>query len=1035
MDVANAPVPNAEVEVLDQRTGIIRSFTTNDGGTFLATRLPPGGPYTVIVNKTRTMVVESVAVADTYSLTINMGAVQLTEEIVVVGQSLDIVDVAPGPSATFTNFELQTAPAFNRDIVEVYGIDPRFNVDAGQRDFAVNCAGKHPRFNGVTLDGISQGDRFGLNNNGYSTAVGMPFPFDAIAQVAVELAPFDVTYGGFSACSVNAITKSGSNEWHGNAFYEYIGDTLRGNLPGQTESPSFDDRFAGATFGGPLVKDKLFFFAAYENSSQFVPLAMGFAGSGNGVERPWLSQADHDRIVRIATDAYNYDTGGQPSDGVREADKFMLRLDWNIDPRHNVSAIFNYFDGFEDRASDNDSNEFEFANHFYQKGAESKTYTVKLASHWTDSFSTELFLSRNELIDSQVTVGPEDFGDFQISVGGRTGTVYLGADDSRQANNLNTDSDFLKLSAQFLTGDHVLTGAYELEKLTIFNQFVQHARGGEYDFFDDSTRNPASCNALDAQGRVDDPACEPSGIDLFELGRPSRIYYGSGGGTNDPATASALFTNKLNSLYVQDEIFFDQQNLTLVAGLRYEFFTSSDQPVFNQTFTDANSGLRNDQNIDGLSLIMPRVGFTWSAGDDLSLRGGVGRYSGGNPNVWISNAWSNDGLTNVQLRLNNFGPRFGAGDSVLDGSIPITGSQPGRDVPQRLFDTIAATTADNASNSGLVLIDPDYRQPSEWKIAVGATYRLPGDIQADVDYLHTELRDSAHYLDLSQEIVGTTRAGQPIYDYANGRDNFMLTNTSVNASSDIASVLLRKYWASGLDMMLGYAYISSDDVVPMTSAVAGSNFDNLATNDINSPVAGKTNYAVPHRFTLRASYGRDFFEDLETRFTLYGTMKEGQPQSFVMGSVDQEGDGFFGRHLLYVPDGASDPNVEFEDGFATDEFFAFVAREGLSTGFAPRNGQHARWSKRLDFFFAQEIPTGLGGANGRIYLKMYNVGNFLNEEWGQVWDAQFFSVQVVDSGINDAGQYVFEEFNDRSISDLIENRSLWEVRVGLGFSF
>ena len=429
------------------------------------------------------------------------------------------------------------------------------------------------------------------------------------------------------------------------------------------------------------------------------------------------------------------------------------------------------------------------------------------------------------------------------------------------------------------------------------------------------------------------------------------------------------------------------------------------------------------------------MGFTWALRDNLTLRGGIGRYSGGNPNVWLSNAWSNDGLTNVQLRLNNFGPSFGAGDSVLDGTIPLTGPEPGRDVPQALFDTVAGTTPENASDSFLVLISPDYKQPSEWKFAAGATYRLAGGMTADIDYLHTELRDSVFYVDLSQEVVGTTLAGAPIYAYTNGRDNFLLTNTNVNASADIFSVVLRKYWLSGLDMMLGYAYLRADDVVPMTSSVAGSNFDNVALTDINNPVAATTNYGVPHRFTLRASYGHDFFENLETRFTIYAEVKEGQPQSFVMGSVDQEGDGRFGRHLLYVPSGASDPNVVFGDDFSIDEFFAFVDREGLSTGFQPRNGQHAKWTRRVDIRIDQEFPTGLGGAKGRIYFKMYNVGNILNEDWGQVWDAEFFSVQVVDSGLNDAGQYVFEEFNDRSISDLIEERSLWEIRLGIGFSF
>jgi hypothetical protein len=631
--------------------------------------------------------------------------------------------------------------------------------------------------------------------------------------------------------------------------------------------------------------------------------------------------------------------------------------------------------------------------------------------------------------DSQITVGPKDFGDFQIAVNGRDGTVYLGADDSRQANALNTKSNFIKLAGQYLAGRHVFSGGYEREGLTIFNQFVQHSRGGEWDFYDNSGGNPAFCDGLTAAEKLANPACTLSAIDRFELGSPSRIYYGNGGGTNDPVTASAEFTNALNSLYVQDSVFFDQYDLTVVAGLRYEFFTSGDRPVFNQTFTTANDGLRNDENIDGLSLWMPRLGLTWSVNEKLVLRGGVGRYSGGNPNVWLSNAWSNDGLTNVQTRSN-----YDEDQSVFDGSIELTGDNPGRDVPQSLFDFVANTTADNANDSFLVLISPDYRQPNEWKFSVGGTYRLPGDVQADVDYLHTELRDSAYYVDLSQEVVGTTLAGGPIYAYGNGRDNFMLTNSDIGASSDIFSVMLRKFWNMGLDMFLGYSYVRAEDISPMTSSVAGSNFDNLAVIDINNPRGGFTNYRVPHRFTLRASYGHDFFWNSETRITLYGVLSEGQPQSYAMGSQDLEGDGQFGRHLLYVPTGPSDPNVVFAPGFNATEFFAWVDREGLDSGFVTRNGTHAKWTKRFDFRVDQEFPTG-GDTRGRVYLKMYNVANFLSEDWGKVWDAQFFTPQVIDSDVNDAGQYVFNEFTDRPISDLIESRSNWEVRIGVGFRF
>lgn len=1028
VDAANSPVAGAKVEVLDQRTGNIRTFTANDDGVFLATRLSPGGPYLVIVDDRQTVSVENLAVADIYSLKINMDPADQISDVVSVVAARDFVEVATGPAATFDSFQVETAVAFNRDIVDIYGLDPRLNIDNEDDGFEINCAGKHPRFNSVTLDGVGQNDRFGLNSNGYSTAVGMPFPYDAIAQLAVELAPADVTYGGFSACTINAVTKSGTNEFHGSVFYEYTDDSLRGTklggLPDDFGTPPFDSSKTGFSLGGRVLKDKLHFFAAYEDTDAPRFLARGYAGSGNGVERPWLSQADYNRIDSIATSVYNYQTGGQLGDGVQQEDKRMVRVDWNPATRHNAALIYNFYDGFQDRDSDGDSNEFEFANHSYVKGAKSETTTAKVSSQWSDSFSTEFFVSQNSMDDSQVTVGPKDFAEFQIYIG--SDIVYIGADDSRQANALNTDTDYAKVNAQMLRGQNVFTAGYEIEKNTIFNQFVQHARGGEYRFFDDSGSNPAYCAALTAQGRFDDPGCSLSGIDRYELGRPSRIYYGSGGGTNDPADAAANFSNTLNSVYLQDEIFFDDRNLTLVAGLRYEFFTSSDRPVFNPAFAAANGGLRNDANIDGLSLLMPRFGVTWSPKPRLSVRGSIGRYSGGNPNVWISNAWSNDGVTNVQLQIRPSG-------SILDGSIPLTGPNPGYDIPQELFDAVARTTVANANNSFLVLIDPDYKQPSEWKYSAGATYRFDNGYQVDVDYLHTELVDSAYYVDVSQDIVGTTLAGGPIYRYVRGRDNFMLTNSSFDASADILSVLAMKRWDNGFDASLGYAYTDGDDISPMTSAVAGSNFDNTALIDINNPRPGRSNYVVPHRFSLRASYGREFFEGLDTRFTLYAVAQSGQPQSFAMSGSDLEGDGFFGRHLVYVPTGPSDPNVVFADGFPTQAFFDWVNREGFRPGFVPRNDTFAKWSNRVDIGVHQDFPVGK--FDGRVFAKVYNLGNLINNDWGKVYDAVFFTPRVIDASVNAAGQYVYEDFNERSVTDLLEARSLWQARIGLEFRF
>ena len=493
-----------------------------------------------------------------------------------------------------------------------------------------------------------------------------------------------------------------------------------------------------------------------------------------------------------------------------------------------------------------------------------------------------------------------------------------------------------------------------------------------------------------------------------------------------------MFGNTLHTAYLQDEMFFDSLNLTVVAGLRYDWFSSSDRPNYNQNFHE-KFGIRNDANLDGVDLLMPRIGFTWEATDTLTVSGGIGLYSGGNPNVWISNAWSNDGLTNAQVRLRN----FDGSDSVF-GDIPMTGPNPGYDIPQELYDEVAAVTPEDGLTGSLVLIDPDYEQPSQWKFALGANWDTPfWDINASIDYLHTEWNDPAYYVDISQEIQGYTAAGTPIYDYMFGSrsgDNFMLTNSRFGGSTDLVSLILNKNFDSGLDLSFGYAYTDAEDVSPMTSSVAASNFDNLALLDLNDPRPGTSNYVVPNRFTLRARYGYAFFGDYETRFTLYGTSSEGQPGTYVMFSDALEGDGFFGRHLLYVPDGAEDPNVVFDPSFDQEAFFAWVEKQGLNSGFQKRNGKHAKWTTRFDLRVDQEFPL-FGAFRGRAFMYIYNLGNLINDNWGEVWDSQFFNQQVIYGDVDDSGRFVYESFRERDINYFRQQRSLWEIRVGVEINF
>jgi hypothetical protein len=240
----------------------------------------------------------------------------------------------------------------------------------------------------------------------------------------------------------------------------------------------------------------------------------------------------------------------------------------------------------------------------------------------------------------------------------------------------------------------------------------------------------------------------------------------------------------------------------------------------------------------------------------------------------------------------------------------------------------------------------------------------------------------------------------------------------------------------GLDLLLGYAWTDATDVSPMTSFTAESSYDNLATNNINNPESARSNYEVRNRVTLRASFAREFFGDNLTRFTLMGHYSEGQPNTFVIDSNDVLQNGRSRRHLLYIPDGPGDPNVIFEPGFDQTAFFAWVDKKNLSPGFVGRNTISSHSSSRLDLRIDQEFPLGMDDLKGRAYVKIYNFTNLLDDDWGRVYDSNFFSRDVVDvSGLGPNGELIYEDFNPQSVSDLQTFSSLWEIRLGVEVNF
>ncbi|HEY5642763.1 MAG TPA: TonB-dependent receptor, partial [Woeseiaceae bacterium] len=362
------PAAGVSVRITDTRTGRSNATTTSPSGRFVIGDLAVGGPYTISITSeayaNQRITDIELALGETFYLELQLGAAAM-DEVVVTAAAVQAVQVAVGPSSTFNFDDIQNAPSINRDIRDIVRLDPRVYIDEAFVD-AIQCVGANPRFNSLTVDGVKQNDNFGLNSNGYPTE-RMPFPFDAIQNVALELSPYDVQYGGFTACNINAVTRSGTNDFSGRVWLDYgdndlVGDKLEGDkLPGG----KFDETRYGMSLGGPIIEDKLFFFLAYEKleGANTFDRCAGDQSCG----RPVLgvSQAQLDRIRDIAVNQYGFDPGDTLSSLPNEDEKILARLDWTINDSHNAALTHIYNDGFNWNESDDDADEFEFSNHFY----------------------------------------------------------------------------------------------------------------------------------------------------------------------------------------------------------------------------------------------------------------------------------------------------------------------------------------------------------------------------------------------------------------------------------------------------------------------------------------------------------------------------------------------------------------------------------------------------------------------------------------------------------------------------------------------
>ncbi|MFZ5608481.1 MAG: TonB-dependent receptor [Pseudomonadota bacterium] len=999
------PVGNAPVVITHLPTGTTSTVTTNAQGGFSASGLRPGGPYTVSIASTASFqgtTIENVflRVNQTLPLTLQVASGQAAvEEIVVFGQAAASAAYGGGSSAYGAD-TIEALPSISRDFKDVIRQNPFVDIDNANQD-AISITGFNNRFNSLTVDGIRQDDDFGLNASGVPTQ-RTPISIDAIEQIGVNPAPFDVEFGRFQGGNINVVSKSGTNEFHGTAFYFFSRDDMVGNQSKKDKINlgDFSEKFYGGTLGGPIIKDKLFFFANYERFSGATPNTFGPAGSDVTNVVSEISVNDINRINQIAQTVYGFDTLGLGGASIKEKDeKIFAKIDWNINDDHRAFVSYQRTDGNRVVPQNNSLSQgtLGLLSNWYNVNEKLRAINFQLFSDWTDNFSTELKVGRKIVNNRQVSFGNPDFSEMEITTAGG-GIVVIGPDEFRHANVLDNKLWQIKLKGDYLAGDHLISGGYELDSLDVFNLFVQTSQG-YYQF---------------------------NSIDDFENRRASFFRYNNAV-SNNAQDGAANFRINVHTFYLQDQ-WTPTSELTLSGGMRLDLYQQNRGPAFNQNFLDRN-GFDNAATLDSKKLIQPRLGFNYEFDARTTVRGGAGLFGGGDPNVWISNSFTVDGVTLADFSLTR------SGNPALVSAILDNVS--GFDIP------LAAQNQLIAGNGSVAATDPNFKIPSAWKLNLGLDHNFDLGVLGDdwlvtIEAIWSRANNEADWKELRRTQIGTAPDGSPIYDKPGGFD-LLLTNTS-KGKSDTYAVSVQKAWDFGLTTSASYTYQDAEVVNPGTSSRAQSNYNFAEQTDRNNRTLGTSPFQIRHNVKLTATYKKAFIDDNFTTISLFYSGRSGRPYSLTLdnssrelpfgGTSDTDGGD---SHLFYVPL-QNDPNVILS-GITQADLDDFINRFGLEQyrgQNVPKGSFRSPWVNRLDMRLAQEIPFMFG--KFELFFDMENLLNFIDSDWGRVEEANFPQITVVNVSINNANKFVYSRLRDPRLT-LRNAESVWKAQLGIKYKF
>lgn len=957
VDLEGNAVPDVAVTLVHLPTGRTQVYVGDVRGIVIARGLEVGGPYALSVPEGGEFAGDSVEdifvdLAETVVIPITVRPATF-EEITVTADAVgDEVEIRVGRD--FSTETIEALPSISRDFVSTLSTEPEVLVDTSvARGPAVSMAGQNFRFNSVTIDGVAQNDNFGLSKNASATQRS-PISLDAIEAVSVNLAPYDVTYGNFVGGNINIVTKSGTNDWNGGAFLfttddGFTGDDSEGTKLGIGE---FDEDVYGLTLGGPIAEDRVFFFLNYESFDTTRPSNSQTIDNIAGVE-----QADVDSVRDILRTEYGFDPGAFAATDGDEDEKILLKLGWNLNDSHRLNGTYQVADG--DVLFDDFPEIAVLQSNRYNINEKLTAFSARLFSTWSNRFTSEIKIGTKEVENRQISVDTNT-PDFTINTAAG-GTIAAGGDRFRHINELDNDSQVIRLRGDYQVGDHLLTFGLEQEEYTIRNLFLPFSKGN-YVF--------------------------PS-IDALRNREVAFVLYG-GSNTGVAGDAEANFDLAANSAYVQDEWAFGDR-WTVKFGLRYDWYENDDEITFNPFFT-ARNGFSNQENLDGKDLLLPRFGFSYATTDSLRLRGGAGLFGGGTPLIMLSNSYSGDGIsrTFASFLAPFFGPPVSDAIDAAVAALPDPTAAFDNLQPFIGINPVAATDA----------IHPDFEILSTWKYSLGGSWTFGDGWLLDADLILSDVKDGYDIVETRRQRIGTAPDGRPIYDIPADGD-YVVTNTSEGESIVLTASLQKRFdtdRAGRFDLNLGYTFQDVDEVRSYNRFVGFETYAFDPQTDLNDPAVSTSKFEVEDRITATLLWQDQLFGDNTTAIGLTYQGRSGRHFSYVFGSggagtfggtfladFGSEGDNP-GAQLFYVPTGVDDPLVTGDPAFLAD-LDAFISGDtclsGQRGGAAARNSCSTSWIHLVNLRFQQEIRAW-NDTRFELIVDVENLGNLLNDDWGRV---------------------------------------------------